>query len=305
MIRLDRLGLFVSIAALGLVLGQPLAAAPETSNQDEGATAGQAEGAESGDTQGASDANESAKDPRAASRERAEQRRAEAMAERERRYQELRQRAAEVGLELPETPPWEQEMPQPPQFPAMTRRPPMASRDWQEQREERYSAIRERAAEMGIDMPETPPWQASTEEERRAHREFIRNLTPEQRMELRGLRWDQLRERAAERDIELPETAPWEKAKERFTERKKQWESYRETVDAMTEEQREAAAAIFGCGPFSGQPGEDPMMSIPFGPGKGPMMPPFGGPGFDQGRPPFGPPMDRPEGPVAPYGSGY
>lgn len=246
-------------------------------------------------------------DPRAAGRARIEQRRAEAMAERERRYEELRAQAAEVGIDLPEAPPWAQAMPQPPEMPAFPELPgltepaPISRADWNKQREERWAALRERATEKGIELPERPLWQLTSPEERQTHVETMRKLTPEQRRTLHALRWEMMREQAAERGMELPESPPWERMMKEREAMQERWKGYRETVEAMTPEQREAAAAVYGT-PF-GPDRDAPYGAAPGGFQYPPMLPPCGGPAHDQGMPPFHPSY-RQE-PTPPYGSGY
>jgi len=209
--------------------------------------------------------------PHAAAMQRMDQRKAEMDAERNRRYGELRERAAEVGIELPETPPWDQAGMQRPEMPAMPAdmsAPPMSGATPAEReaaRAAQYQAMRERAKAHGIDLPETPPSKIMSPEERRAQMERMRNMTPEERMAARGENYKRLRERAAAQGIELPETPPWEQAQQRRKAMQEKWESYRKEVDAMTEEQREAARAMFG-----------------------------GGPGMDAPQMPMGMPMDRP-----------
>ncbi|TVQ92622.1 MAG: hypothetical protein EA400_03360 [Chromatiaceae bacterium] len=125
-----------------------------------------------------------------------ERRFAEALAERNARYAELRARATEVGLELPELPPWEQPGWTPPEPPPLQR--PSTPEEWQALRQQRWEAMRARAAEQGYEMPETPPW-----------------------------------ELAAQRRQELLE----------------RYNAYRDIIEAMTDEQKEAIAALFGnCG---------------------------------------------------------
>lgn len=170
--------------------------------------------------------------PAAASpREAMEQRRAAAMAEREARYEELRKSAAEVGLELPEIPPWAQQpgiMP----FPADTGQgmempEPMSREEWEAMRMKRWEAMRERAAENGYEMPETPPWKAREE----------RMKAMQERME-----------------------------------------QYRETIETLTEEQKEAVKAVFG-GPRGmrhGRMGHPGCRSGMGGPGYGPIGSPMG-----------------------------
>jgi hypothetical protein len=219
--------------------------------------------------------------PGEAARAKADERRAAMMAEREKRYEELRASAAEIGLELPATPPWdasEWAVPAMPEPPAMPQRRGMSPEDME--------AMRQQRQEM---------------------REQMRSMTPEERRVVREAHWQQMRADAAERGIEMPETPPWAEAEQRRKEIEEQFEQYRKTIDAMTEEQIEAARAIFGSTPpapefpsmppqmpqggygygpqggypgFGGYPGEQGGMGYP------PMMPHFGGPGYDQGPPP-------------------
>jgi hypothetical protein len=224
----------------------------------------------------------------------ADQRKAERDEERNRRYGELRKHAAEVGIELPETPPWEQ---------AQMARPSMTPAERDAMRAAHYQAMRERAKAQGIDLPETPPVQFMTEEERRAHWEKMRNMTPEERMAARGETYKQLRERAAAQGIELPETPPWEQAQQRRKAMQEKWESYRKEFEGMTDAQREAARAMLGGAPApegAQMPGPMPMdmpAEMPMGGPMGrPMDMPMGGP---MGRPmgsPMGRPMDMPQG---------
>lgn len=297
------MGLLASAVALALACGQSAFAETETAEAAPAAEA-QTSPAPAADT---------TTSPGAEGRARAEQRQAEAMEERSRRYEDLRERAAEVGLDLPETPPWEQGMPQMPEMPMMPEMPempgmsgmpaPMSFAERNAVRDERYADLRERAAEAGIELPEVPIWNLSSAEERKAYMETMRDLTTEQRRTLHKLRWEAMRSRAAERGMELPEQAPWEERMKEREAQQERWESYRETVEAMTDEQREAAAAIYGRSPFPADPSGEPFGTAPGKPFHGPMMPPCGGPSYDQGVPPFGPGYYR--GPVAPYGSGY
>lgn len=198
--------------------------------------------------------------PAEAARQRSDQRQADVMAKRGLRYEELRQRAAEAGVELPETPPWEQvTAPEMPAFPTM----PSDGR--------------------GKAM--------MSEEERAAHIEKMRNMTAEDRMAAREAHWAAMRERAAERGIELPETPPWKAAMERRMAMQEKWDAYRKTVEEMTDEQREAAEAMFGQSPPIGGPAAFAGESYPGG-GPGAEGPGGYGPGG------FGP------GDYGPAGSG-
>lgn len=197
--------------------------------------------------------------PRAAAMQRMDQRRAEMEAERNRRYGELRERAGEVGIEMPETPPWDQaDLPRP-EMPAMP-------------------------SDIG-----SPPMGGLSQAERRAQMERMRSMTQEDRMAARVENYKQLRERAAAQGIELPETPPWEQAEQRRKAMQEKWDSYREQVEAMTEEQREAARAVFG-----GAPGPDfPQMPMPMQ-RQMPMDMPMGGPMGRSMDMPMAAPMDMP-----------
>jgi hypothetical protein len=205
------------------------------------------------------------------------------MAEREKRYEDLRARAAEIGLELPETPPWETAMPAMPEMPE----PP---------------AMPERRGLSPEDME-------AMQEQRRAMREQMRSMTPEERRAMRDAHWQQMRADAAERGLEMPETPPWVEAEQRRKEMDEQFEKYRKTIEAMSEEQIEAARALFGAppampeypamphrippygygygyGPQGGYPGSMPYSGAHGGMGDAPMMPYYDAPGLEQGPPP-------------------
>jgi hypothetical protein len=205
-----------------------------------------------------------------------DERRAAMMAERVKRYEELRASAAAIGLSLPETPPWESAAPSMPKPPAMPERRGMSPEDIEAMREQR-----------------------------RAMREQMQSMTPEERRAMRDAHWQQMRADAAERGIEMPETPPWAEAEQRRKAMEEQFEQYRKTVEAMSKEQIEAARALFGgpppmpelqgmpprgygYGPQGGYPGPMPYQGEPGGMGHPPMMPPFGAPGYDQGPPPQG-----------------
>ena len=146
----------------------------------------------------------------------------------------------------------------------------------------RYQELRERAKEVGMDLPETPPWESRkagagplvSPEERRAHREAMRDMTPEQREAFRLQRYQELRERAKEQGVDLPETPPWKARQEAMA-------KHMEVFQAMSDEQKEACRSM-GRG------------------GRGMMGP---GPGAAPGNRPWGPPpwMDD----AAEQGGGY
>ncbi len=111
--------------------------------------------------------------------------------EREKRYEELKTRAEEAGVMLPERPPWHDRevMTQP--HPVMQKRmehmqkmQTMTPEEREAYRMERYQEMRERATEIGLEMPETPPWQqrkSQMEEEWLKHQEVINGMSDEER----------------------------------------------------------------------------------------------------------------------------
>jgi len=142
-------------------------------------------------------------------------------------------------------------------------------------REARYRAMRERAAKRGIELPETPPWKLMSPEERKARWEQMRNLSPEERRAMRDQHWAELRKRAAEKGTELPETPPWRQAEQRREEMQSKWEEYRKIVEQMSDEQREAAEAVFGTPPSPPPtPPRGAPMQGPYGGYYGPRVPP-------------------------------
>jgi len=220
------------------------------------------------------------------------ERHAEMMAKRKQRYEELRKRAETAGLNLPETPPWEEAGATPPEMPAMPEMPAWPDpsgmeQEWLARHEQMMQAMRERAKQRAAEGPDQAPWNLMTADEHRAHLEKMRNATPEERAALRDQHWAEMRERAAAKGVTMPETPPWKEAEQRREARKAQWDSYRQTIDQMTEEQREAAEAIFGQPPMPPMPPMGPDMNppMPYGPDFGapparPFPPGYDGPGY-------------------------
>jgi hypothetical protein len=270
--------IFASAATLALALGQGALADPATGEGAAGtaekpaapSTQQSAQAPAAAPTQGA-EAQAPAAAPSsmpsdiAAEEARIQQKEAEMLKERDRRYQDLRKRAAEVGLDLPETPPWEQAGMEPPEMPM----PPGEA---------------------------APPWTPMSSAERQKEWEKIRNMTQEEREAMREKRWQEMRKRAKAQGVDLPETPPWKEAEKRREAMRAKWQGYKKIVDGLTPEQKEAARAVFGwggrramppamhaerpCGPGYGGPGAMPP---------GPMMPGYGepgaGPSMYRGRP--------------------
>jgi len=248
--------LLASAAALSLALGQAMAEehtapadqpAPEAAATESTSTQAPAETAETqappaeAEAPAAAATAPSAPAPSAPAPSAMEKQYEEATAERHARYQDLRKRAAEVGMELPETPPWERDLPMqrgmmPPMHPGM--------------RGPRMMAPGTGAEQTGAEAPGQMP----------------QPMTPEERMAMREKRWEAVRQRAAEQGMELPETPPWEAAEQRRKEMLERYNDYRSVIEAMSDEQKEAIAALFGggmqrgsgCGPrggYGGRPG--------------------------------------------------
>jgi hypothetical protein len=237
MIDKQRLLILASAATMSLALGQAIAQTPTPGQEPAATPAPAAAPAEPATPATGADAM----------RAQMEQRHAEAMAERDKRYADLRQRAAEVGLELPETPPWAQNgMPDMPTPPAM--------RD-----------------DMTARPAQMPP-----------------RMTPEERQALREQRWEEMRARAAERGVELPETPPWEAAEQRRKELLERYDQYRATIEAMTDEQKEAISALFNNARRPMAPQAMPYYGHPQG--YGPMGPGMN-PDMEQGMPAMAPDM--------------
>jgi hypothetical protein len=254
MIQQRPLLLLASAGVLSLALGQALAeeAAPAAAAEP----AAPAQPAPAPAAPAAADPAAAAEAMRAEMEKRygeMEKRFQEAMAERNARYAELRKRATEAGLEMPETPPWERGGPMMgpgmpgPMGPGMMG-PGMAG------------------GEPGAEAPQP--------------------MTPEEAMEMRKQRWEAMRERAAEQGMELPETPPWEAAQQRRQEMLDRYNAYRATIEAMTDEQKEAIAALFG--------------GVQRGGCRQSMRPMGGRPGYGMGPGGWGQPPQMPEMPSAP-----
>ena len=112
----------------------------------------------------------------------------------------------------------------------------------------------------GRDMPGRPPWagrgmgmgrQFMTDEERAAHREAMRTMSPEERQAYRAQMHERMRERAWEEGVVLPEAPPWEGASAQMQPAppsRPSWADrmagYRDRVGRMSPEDREACQAL-------------------------------------------------------------
>jgi len=200
----NRFNPLVSTAALLLALSQPLA----TAQADEQAVPAAAP----------APAAQPAPAPEAApsfaetARAQADARRAEMNEQRKQRYNELRARAAEIGMDMPEQAPWE--MP----FPAVD---DAAMKQWQNEVQMRR-------------------------QERQEQQEKMRNMTPEERRAQHEQRWKRMQDEAAARGMEVPPMPNWEEVEKRHQEMNDRFDQYRKTVEQFSDEQREAARAVFG-----------------------------------------------------------
>jgi hypothetical protein len=256
--------LLASAAVVSLSLGQAIAeeapaGAPAAAAAPAEAAQASSEPAAAATESAAAEAtaSQASDDPAAAARAEMEKRYEEAMAARNARYEELRKQAAEVGLELPESPPWER-------APSMGRgmMPPMHP-----------GMMRPGMMGPGMPGPGMATDDAAAGEQTGA--EIEQAMTPEDWMAQREQRWEEMRARAAEQGMELPETPPWEAAQQRRKEMLERYNAYRATIEAMTDEQKEAISALFGGG-MAGSGCRQPMRARSgypdYGYGGGPGM---------------------------------
>ena len=197
------------------------------------------------------------------------------------RYQDLRARASEAGVQLPEMPPWERE------------------RQWMS-----YEEMRSQMQQQGVNLPEQPAWPPGrgpgmgrgmgpgrmlmTEEERTATREALAQMTPEERAAFHEQHYQELRVRAKDQGMELPETPPWTQAPvlpEPPAE--PDWARIQESIAGMTPEEREACMFMQRMNmPPRLRPTQRPMGTREGTPGYG-YAPGYGrGPGYGQGQAP-------------------
>ncbi len=123
---------------------------------------------------------------------------------REQRYEELKKRAEESGVMLPEHPPWHDReammKPRPEMQKRMEHRKMMQAMTPEARdayRMGRYQEMRDRASEMGIELPETPRWkerQAAMDEEWVKHQEVIKGMSDEERAACHAMHRRHMRE---------------------------------------------------------------------------------------------------------------
>ena len=161
-------------------------------------------------------------------------------------------------------------------------------------RDEQYQALRQRAEEAGVMLPERPPWRSAqmetfrpSMEERMAHRQKMMSMSPEERDAYRQERYQEMRGRAQEMGVEMPEMPPWQARRQAMED---EWAKHQEVIKGMTDEERAACHAMhrrhmgmgrhgrgMGCGGSGGcmgpqgyQGGMPPRMNPGYGYGPGP-----------------------------------
>lgn len=154
------------------------------------------------------------------------------------------------------------------------------------ERDARYAELKERAAKNGVILPDTPPWRdrgnwgahdQEMMEKRREHMKMMQAMSPEDRDAYRMQRYQEMRERATELGIDMPENPPW---KERQQAMADAWAKHSEVIKGMTDEERDACHAMMRKEMIESAPG--PM-------GRGMLGRPFDGPGYGYGPGPYGP----------------
>jgi hypothetical protein len=166
---------------------------------------------------------------------------------------------------------------------------------WKE-REKRYEELKKRAEETGVMLPDTPPWrdrQAMMEanpemQKRMEHMRKMQAMTPEERETFREERYQEMRERAAEIGMMMPEVPPW---KNRQTMMQEQWANHLEVIKGMTDEERAACQAMHRRH-MRQMMGQGPNRQMMQGQGmQSPQMPAYEGygPGYGYGPFPYGP----------------
>jgi hypothetical protein len=175
-------------------------------------------------------------------------------------------------------------------------------------REEQYQALKKRAEEAGVMLPESPPWRSEmgqmmspSMQERMAHRKEMMSMSREERDAYRQQRYQEMRARADEMGIEMPETSPWQARQQAMEDA---WAKHQEVIQGMSDEERAACHAMLrrymgmtrGVGPDCGAMGHQGC-GMRQGDSTPRMMPGYGS-GYDSG-------YSQGYGPDYGYGSGY
>ncbi|QYZ67987.1 MAG: hypothetical protein OI74_14655 [Gammaproteobacteria bacterium (ex Lamellibrachia satsuma)] len=145
--------------------------------------------------------------------------------------------------------------------------------------------MQKRALESGVLLPDHPSWMEKpgvadlrpSMEERMERMKALRNMDPDERDAYRLERYQEMRERAAEVGLDLPEKPPWKDRPARpELSQDDEWARQQAVIDGMTPEERAACHAMH----------RRHMRQM--GPGRGmmqhPQMPAMPGRGFGPGR---------------------
>jgi hypothetical protein len=116
---------------------------------------------------------------------------------------------------------------------------------WRE-RDARYEELKKRAEEVGVMLPDEPPWKSAGKGAmprgayRLRHQEMM-SMTPEERMAAREAYYQEMQARASERGAEKPEPVPWAARRSAM---QQEWAKQQAVIDGMTEEERAACHAM-------------------------------------------------------------
>jgi hypothetical protein len=157
------------------------------------------------------------------------------------------------------------------------------------ERDARYEDLKARASEVGVMLPEDPPWKSTGMgmrpgmAERMQRHQAMMSMSPEERMAAREEHYKEMQARAKERGFDMPDTPPWEARQSAMDE---EWAKHQAVIDGMTDEERAACHAMHRrhMGMMRRELPERPMMRGP-GVGRGMMEP-----GYGYGPHPYAPP---------------
>lgn len=227
------------------------------------------------------------------------------------RYEDLRTRAADAGMNFPDAAPWDRDQ------------------EWLS-----YGEMRNQMRERGIQLPEQPAWPGRvgmSDEDRQAARGAMQEridkmremqrkmaaMSAEEREAFREQQYRETRERAASRGVELPETPPWKQQpaagpapglpEPSARPAEAEWDEYRKIIDGMSPEERMACMAMHRMHMQqrmlrAHRPMVPPQGYGPYGRGRGYGPDQGYGPGYGQG---YGPSPGYGPGPGRGYGPGW
>jgi hypothetical protein len=168
---------------------------------------------------------------------------------------------------------------------------------WRE-RDERYEELKTRAKEVGVMLPDDPPWKSPEAgmmphkgERWQRHQEMM-SMTPEERRAAREAHFQEMQSRAGQRGTEMSAPPPWVARQSAMQEA---WAQHQAVIDGMSDEERAACHAMHrrhmgmmmrqrsqrqptwgpGVRPGAMEPGWGPgMMGRDYGYGSNPYGPP-------------------------------